>query len=72
MNNASLHAMLLMLATASAAAQGAPSDATRPLAVPMPDSIDHEATAGFRRSTKQGSEGFRWSCRLQQPEANCF
>lgn len=43
-----------------------------PLAVPLPDAIDREATAVFRRSTKQAAESFRWSCRLQQPEPNCF
>ncbi len=43
-----------------------------PLAVPLPDAIDREATAVFRRSSKQGAESLRWSCRLQQPEPNCF
>ena len=43
-----------------------------PLAVPLPDAIDREATAVFRRSTKQGGESLRWSCRLQRPEPNCF
>jgi len=43
-----------------------------PLAVPLPDAIDREATAVFRRSTKQGAESFRWSCRLQLPDDNCF
>ncbi len=40
--------------------------------VPLPDAIDREATATFRRSVKQGAESFRWSCRLQLAVANCF
>lgn len=40
--------------------------------VPLPDAIDREATATFRRSLKQGAESFRWSCRLQLAVANCF
>lgn len=43
-----------------------------PLAVPLPDAIGHEATAVFRRSTKQGAELFRWACRLQVDAENCF
>jgi hypothetical protein len=43
-----------------------------PLAVPLPDAIDREATAVFRRSSKQGVSSFRWSCRLQMPDTNCF
>jgi hypothetical protein len=43
-----------------------------PLAVPLPDAIDHEATAVFRRSAKRGTESFRWSCRLQIPQEDCF
>jgi hypothetical protein len=43
-----------------------------PLAVPLPDSIDREATATFRRSSKQGAERFMWSCRLQQVTDACF
>jgi hypothetical protein len=43
-----------------------------PLAVPLPDAIDHEATAVFRRSAKRGTESFRWSCRLQIPQEYCF
>ena len=43
-----------------------------PVAVPLPDSIDREATATFRRSTKQGAERFMWSCRLQQVSDTCF
>lgn len=42
------------------------------LAMPLPDAIDREATAVFRRSMKNGAESLRWSCRLQQPEPNCF
>jgi len=40
--------------------------------VPLPDAIDHEVTATFRRSMKQGAESFRWSCRMQQAVPNCF
>lgn len=43
-----------------------------PLAVPLPDAIDKEATAVFRRSSKQGAESFLWSCRMQLAQGNCF
>ena len=43
-----------------------------PLSMPLPDVISNESTAAFRRSTKQGSEIFRWNCRLQIPNADCF
>jgi hypothetical protein len=43
-----------------------------PLALPLPEAIANEATAVLRRSAKQGTEGFRWSCRLALPEPNCF
>lgn len=43
-----------------------------PVAVPLPDGIDREATATFRRSAKQGAERFMWSCRLQQVADTCF
>jgi hypothetical protein len=42
------------------------------LTVPLPDAISHEATAVFRRSSKQGAESLRFSCRLQLTEGNCF
>jgi hypothetical protein len=42
------------------------------LAVPLPDVIDQEATAVFRRSMKQAAELMRWSCRLQLAPADCF
>jgi hypothetical protein len=42
------------------------------LAMPLPDAIDHEATAVFRRSMKQGAELLRWSCRLQVAPDDCF
>jgi len=42
------------------------------LAVPLPDAIDHEPTAVFRRSMKQGAELFRWSCRVKPNEEGCF
>lgn len=43
-----------------------------PLAVPLPDMIDHEATAVYRRSVKNGSESFRWSCRMNIAGEPCF
>lgn len=42
------------------------------LAVPLPDAIDRQATAVFRRSIKQGAELMRWSCRLQVAADDCF
>lgn len=42
------------------------------LSLPLPDAIDKEATAVFRRSAKQGAERFQWSCRLQRAPDNCF
>jgi hypothetical protein len=42
-------------------------------AMPLPDAIEREATAIYRRSVKNGSERFEWSCRLQMPQqVNCF
>ena len=43
-----------------------------PLSVPLPDAVSNEPTAIFRRSTKQGAELFRWSCRMGTDEGNCF
>jgi len=43
-----------------------------PLAMPLPDAIQGEATAIFRRSTKQGAELFRWACRVQPGTEGCF
>jgi hypothetical protein len=43
-----------------------------PVAVPLPDAIDREATAVLRRSAKQGVDSFRWSCRLKRPDTDCF
>lgn len=43
-----------------------------PVAVPLPDAIDHEATAVLRRSAKQGVDSFRWSCRLKKLDGDCF
>lgn len=43
-----------------------------PLTVPLPDAIDREATATFRRSTKNGAERFMWSCRMKVPSEACF
>ena len=41
-------------------------------AMPLPDTIASEATATFRRSSKNGAERFQWSCRMQMPQAGCF
>lgn len=44
-----------------------------PVAVPLPDAIEHEPTALFRRSMKQSAELFRWSCRMKMAnETDCF
>lgn len=43
-----------------------------PLTMPLPDVIAHEATAVFRRSAKNGSERFQWSCRLKVAPDDCF
>jgi hypothetical protein len=42
------------------------------VAVPLPDAIEQEATAVFRRSSKQGAERFQWSCRLKVTTDPCF
>jgi hypothetical protein len=42
------------------------------VAVPLPDAIDKEATAVFRRSAKQGAEKFMWSCRMKFAGEPCF
>jgi hypothetical protein len=42
------------------------------VAVPLPDAIDREATATYRRSAKQGAERFMWSCRMQVAGEPCF
>ena len=41
-------------------------------ALPLPDALAAEATARFRRSTKNGTELLQWSCRLGVPGADCF
>jgi hypothetical protein len=43
-----------------------------PPALPLPDAIDKEATAVYRRSSKQGAERFQWSCRLKINNDPCF
>lgn len=42
--------------------------------LPLSDAIAAEATARFRRSTKNGAELFQWSCRLAAGanDAQCF
>jgi hypothetical protein len=42
------------------------------LSVPLLDAIEQEATAVFRRSSKQGAERFQWSCRLKVTTDPCF
>lgn len=42
------------------------------LAMPLPDAIAHEATAVFRRSAKNGTERFQWSCRMKVAPNDCF
>lgn len=42
------------------------------VALPLPDAIDHEATAIFRRSMKRGAENFQWSCRMGFTLEPCF
>ncbi len=42
------------------------------LSMPLADAISNESTAAFRRSAKQGTEVFRWNCRLQIPKEDCF
>lgn len=42
------------------------------VALPLPDAIEREPAAIYRRSAKQGAERFQWSCRLQQGGDPCF
>jgi len=43
-----------------------------PVALPLPDAVEQQATAVYRRSAKQGAERFIWSCRLGVPGEACF
>ncbi len=43
-----------------------------PVTLPLPDAIEAEATATFRRSMKNGAERFLWSCRMKMPQQECF
>lgn len=43
-----------------------------PVAVPLPDAIEHEAAAVFRRSMKQNAEMMRFACRLHVDDDGCF
>lgn len=43
-----------------------------PVALPLADAIDNEATAVFRRSAKQNATSFRWSCRMKMVGDDCF
>ena len=40
--------------------------------MPLPDVVDQEATAVYRRSMKNGTERFQWSCRLKLSAGDCF
>ncbi|MBT9598943.1 MAG: hypothetical protein IV094_23395 [Vitreoscilla sp.] len=40
--------------------------------LPLPDAIEAEATARFRRSMKNGAELLQWSCRLRSSDGQCF
>lgn len=40
--------------------------------MPLPDAIAQEATAVFRRSAKNGTERFQWSCRMKVAPNDCF
>jgi len=42
------------------------------LSMPLPDAIEHEATAVFRQSVKRGAATLRWSCRMQIATETCF
>lgn len=42
------------------------------LGMPLPDAIEHEATAVFRQSVKRGAATLRWSCRMQIATETCF
>ena len=45
-----------------------------PVALPLPDAIAQTPTARFRRSGKNGSALFQWSCRIEPGAADnpCF
>lgn len=43
-----------------------------PLAMPLPDAIEHQPTAMFQRSAKMRREMFQWACRLQVSADPCF
>lgn len=40
--------------------------------LPLPDAIEAEATARFRRSMKNGAELLQWSCRVRSSDGQCF
>jgi hypothetical protein len=43
-----------------------------PVSMPLPDAIERESTAVFRRSAKQVAERFTWRCSLKLAVENCF
>ena len=40
--------------------------------VPVPEVIASEATATYRRSSKNGVQVFQWSCRMKLSAQDCF
>ena len=40
--------------------------------LPLPDAVDHAATARYRFSAKNGVRVFQWSCRMKQDDDECF
>jgi hypothetical protein len=43
-----------------------------PAVLPLPDGIARQATATFRRASKNGAERFWWSCSLHMAGETCF
>jgi hypothetical protein len=48
------------------------NSSSAPVTLPLPDAIERESTAVFRRSAKQVAERFTWSCRLKLAVEACF
>lgn len=48
------------------------NSAGAPVELPLPDAIQHEATALYQRSDKRGGEDFRWACRMRISTTDCF
>jgi hypothetical protein len=43
-----------------------------PVALPLPDAIERESTAVYRRSSKQVVERLSWRCSLKMVVESCF